>query len=210
MKKVKIEDTIIQFKKDENIYIPPNSRKPTMHQKISYIQKDGEWYSCYLDFINKDGQLHVLIRDLILTENRTFKEHIKGPYKEFKISKFKKMLLELSRNTHSLNHFIFGIRKNAYKRRKSIFLFSTVIFLGLGYFFWSKYDSEVSVFMNQNSWIQILSIVLNIISFASLFFPFTFQDQPSEEDAKKMIRSEMEKYDKEKETNEMIRKRATF
>ncbi|HET7002046.1 MAG TPA: hypothetical protein VFI33_12080, partial [Puia sp.] len=208
----KVNGTTIRIKKNKNNSIGGFWNPIGRFHNSTLVKKDGKWYHCSIDFFEKGGQRYLCIRDLIMhqDDSNIVKEHIKGTYKELPISKFKMNLLKLLKNAHVWNGQWFNLRRLIFKSRLRTFLFLTTIALAVSFYFGNQYNSAIGDFFIKNPWVQILSIILNIISFGSLFLPFTFRKELSEEDIKKLFLEQMKKYEKDKDNNERSRKQATI
>ena len=211
IKKIKVGDTTIRIEKNRNNAIGGFWNPLGKFQNSTLIKKDGQWYHCGISFIKRGDEYYLCVSDLIKHRGKTniIEEHISGVYTELRISKFKMNLLLILQNAHGWNKKSYDLRKFIFKRRARTLLFVTTIALALGFYFGNKYDASLGEYFVKNPWIQILSITLNIISFGSLFLPFTFRKELSEDDFKQLFLEQMKKYEEEKRNNENARKRAT-
>lgn len=166
-----------------------------MFSNLSKVERNGVWYKCGVDFKQEENRYTITLRDLYLTdENDRVTHHEKGIYKEFQISSFKKTLIEMLLNRHSINRKWFEFRSTSYKRRNTIYVFSISIFLALFYYFGNEYfNNGWANYIANNSAIQALFILLNIFSIGSIFFPFTIQKQIEQEDIRKIFAEETQK-----------------
>lgn len=213
IRKVRIGNTSIFIPRNENNSAGGFWNPIGMFNNIPTVEKNGKWYSCGVSFIEKDGTIHIRIHDLIMHEDNsnTIKEHISGTYKEMEVSKFKMNLIRLLMNDHNLNYRWHGIRKSIYRRRYTIFVFSSAVALSTVYYLGNeRYNDALGQFIANNTWMQALFILLNIFTLGSVFFPFTIRKELSEADVKQILTEEIIKYEDEKEKNEIARRRATF
>lgn len=207
---ISIENVIIKITQNEN-----NNRfwNPIgMFTNLSQVLRNGVWYNCGISFVEKNFQNYIQISDLIISdENNIIKNHELGLYKEFQISRFKRLFIQLLLNNHSWNFKWFYLRRSIYDRLSTIFVFSFSIILSLIYYIGNEhYKGAWQKYIADNSYIQAFFILLTIFSIGSVFFPFTVQKQLDEADVRKICNEELEKNDKEKETNNRIKERASI
>lgn len=181
-----------------------------MFWNVTEVLIGGEWYRCGLVFREEDDKCFVAIDHPMKVDQRTNRitEILKdGKYAEVEISKRKVGLIRFLENRHRLNRISFRIRKGAFDRRRTFFIFSLAIVPSmLFYLINSAYDNLIIHLIAENIWAQTSFFFLTISGFISIFQPFTIKKEMTSEDIKQLAKEVLE----EEKQNEIARKRATI